>query len=199
VNTFEVAVLRILIKRQQPLKLSILVRGFPDDGEDSVLSAVSTLRLHGYIMISDYQPNGYVSINRERRKEILKIVDSNINSNKLGTLHTKDDYYIRAPLQKKRSGVITKRYHLSQAIRIGAISSLLIFGIFITVVNSTPTTSPDTEPIAFSHYMTYKKWIGTPGGYDQDGVKNHKLSYSPESISFVALKDCDHKPPKQRT
>jgi len=68
VNTFEVAVLRILIKRQQPLKLSTLVSGFPDDCEDSVLSAVSSLKLHGYLVLDDYQPNGYVSINRETKE-----------------------------------------------------------------------------------------------------------------------------------
>jgi hypothetical protein len=75
VNTFEVAVLRILVKRQQPLKLSTLVSGFPDDCEDNVLSAVSSLKLHGFVVLDDYQPNGDVSINRERRKEILQIVD----------------------------------------------------------------------------------------------------------------------------
>src|SRR5919199_2614846 len=75
VNAFEVAILRVLIKRQQPLKLSALVNGFPDDSEDNVFSAISSLKLHGYIILNDYQPHGYVSINRDRRKEILQIVD----------------------------------------------------------------------------------------------------------------------------
>jgi hypothetical protein len=47
---FEVAVLRVLIKRQQPVKLSTLVSGFPDDVEDDVLSAVSGLKLCGYLV-----------------------------------------------------------------------------------------------------------------------------------------------------
>jgi hypothetical protein len=64
VNTFEVAVLRVLVKRHAPLKLSMLVSGFPDDCEDDVLAAVSSLKLAGYIVLSDYQPNGYVSIAR---------------------------------------------------------------------------------------------------------------------------------------
>src|SRR3712207_4789163 len=78
-NTFEVAVLRVLVKRQQPLKLSALVNGFPDDSEDNVLSAVSSLKLQGYLVLDDYQPNGYLSINKARRKEILLIVDSGIH------------------------------------------------------------------------------------------------------------------------
>src|SRR5919202_3556388 len=92
VNTFEFAVLRILIKRQQPLKLSTLVSGFPDDFEDNVLSAVSSLQLHGFVVLDDSQPNGDVSINRERRKEILQIVDSDIYSHDLVQApHTNED------------------------------------------------------------------------------------------------------------
>jgi len=63
---------------------SVLISGFPDDCEDSVHSAISSLRLHGYyIVLDDYQPNGNISINRERRREILQIVDADINPNKL--------------------------------------------------------------------------------------------------------------------
>jgi hypothetical protein len=73
-NIFEIAVLRVLIKRQQPMKLSILVSGFPDDSEDNVLSAISSLKLRGYLVFDDYQPNGYISINSKafltRRKKL---------------------------------------------------------------------------------------------------------------------------------
>ncbi len=99
-NTFEVAVLRILIKRQQPLKFSTLVRGFPDDCEDSVLSAISSLKLHGYVTLDDYQPNGYISINRERRKEILQIVDSDIYPRKSEAPHTRENY--SASIEEKK-------------------------------------------------------------------------------------------------
>jgi len=77
-NTFEVAVLRILIKRQQPMKLSSLASGFPDEFEDNVFSAISSLKLQGYLLLDNYRPKGYVSINRERRKEILQIVNSDM-------------------------------------------------------------------------------------------------------------------------
>jgi len=103
VNTFEVVVLRILIKRQQPLKLSALVNGFPDDCEDGVLSAVSSLRLQGYIVLNDYQPNGYVSLNRERRKDILRILDPDINSDKFEPLHTKEENHNSISIKEKRA------------------------------------------------------------------------------------------------
>ena len=147
-NTFEVAVLRVLIKRQQPMKLSVLVGGFPDDCEDGVLSAVSSLRLHGYIMLNDYQPNGHVSINKERRKDILRIVDSDINSDKLEAPYAKENYN-SIPLKEKKSfGQTVAGYDILLAIRTVTISSLLIVGLVIALGSSMTTTSPDTESVA---------------------------------------------------
>jgi hypothetical protein len=200
VNTFEVAVLRILIKRQQPLKLSTLVSGFPDDCEDSVFSAVSSLRLDGYIMLDDYQPNGYVSINRDRRKEILHIVDSDIYLQKFEVQHTKENYGSIPIKEKKSFGHIIARYPISQAIRTIAISSLLIVGLVIALGSSMPTTSTDTESVAYHHYIPpHKKWNGVYGADDPNGVKNSASSYTPASASFVALKDCNQKPSQQQT
>jgi hypothetical protein len=201
VNTFEVAVLRILIKRQQPLKLSTLVSGFPDDCEDSVFSAISSLRLHRYILLDDYQLNGYISINRERRKEILQIVDSNIYLHKLEAPHTIENYNSIPIKEKKSFGQIITRYPISQTIRTIAVSSLLIVGLVIALGSSMPTTSPDTESVAYSQYMPpHKKWSGAYGADGHDGVKNPAPpSYSPAPASFVALKDCNQKPSQQQT
>ncbi len=201
VNTFEVAVLRILIKRQQqPLKLSVLVSGFPDDYEDSVLSAISNLRLQGYIVLDDYQPNGYVSINRERRKEILQIVDSDIYSHTPKSPPIKDDYTeIDLKEKKRNSGQIIAKYPISQAIRALALSSLLIVGLVIALGSSVSTTSPDTESVAYPQYIPHKKWSGAYAIYDPDGVNNSVSSSLPNSASFVSLKDCDEKPSKQQT
>lgn len=199
-NTFEVAVLRILIKRQQqPLKLSVLVSGFPDDCEDSVFSAISSLRLQGYIMLDDYQLNGYVSINRERRKEILHIVDSDINSNNPIGSHIKEDYTGTYIKEKRSFGQIIARYLISQATRAVAISSLLIVGLVIALGSSVSTTSPDTESVAYHQYVTHKKWGGAYGIYDPDGVSSSASSSLPDSASFVSVKDCNQNPPQQQT
>jgi hypothetical protein len=194
VNTFEVAVLRILIKRQQPLKLSDLISGFPDDCEDSLLSAISSLKLHGYIMLDDYQPDGYVSINRDRRKEILLIVDSDIYSHNLEVKHTMENHN-SIPIEEKNSfGQVIARYSISQRIRTIAISSLLIVGLVIALGSSSiPTTSPDTEFAAYHHYIAHKKWSSAYGADDHDGNKNSPSPYAPPSASLVALKDCNQK------
>lgn len=206
VNTFEVAVLRILIKRQQqPLKLSVLVSGFPDDCEDSVLSAISSLRLQGYITLDDYQPNGYVSINRERRKEILHIVNFDIiNSNKLEAEEAIKDYYHNSiPVEQKNSSQIVTRYPVSQAIKTIGISSLLIFGLVLALGSSIPATSPDTGSFVYSkHHMPYEKWADSVYGanYHDDGNNDPASSYTPSSTAAsVALKDCAQKLSQQQT
>jgi hypothetical protein len=203
VNTFEVAVLRILIKRQQPLKLSALVNGFPDDCEDGVLSAVSSLRLQGYIMLNDYQPNGYVSLNRERRKHILQILDPDINSDKFEALHTKkeENHNSISIKEKKSFGKLIPRYPISHAVRTIAISSLLIIGFAIALGSSMPTTSPDTESVADHHnYMPpHKKLSVAYGTHDNDGIMNSTSSHTPAPASLVALKDCIQKPSQQQT
>jgi hypothetical protein len=195
VNTFEVAVLRVLIKRQQPLKLSTLVSGFPDDYEDNVLSAVSNLKLQGYLMLDDYQPNGYVSINRERRKEILQIVDSNIRLHKFESppIEEKKD---RISVPVKESPLkVTKRHLITPGIRTIAFSSLLIIGLVSAVGISLPTaTSPDSEFVAYHGYLAHKKWSSVHGPDEHEGDKIPSAAYPPISAAFVALKDCNQKP-----
>jgi hypothetical protein len=195
VNTFEVAVLRVLIKRQQPLKLSTLVSGFPDDSEDNVLSAVSSLKLQGYIVLDDYQPNGHLSINRERRKEILQIVDSDIHLHKSESPPVEEKDGI--PIHGKKSPLQVTAGHLNTpGIRTIAVSSLLIVGLVSAIGFSLPTaTSPDSEFVAYHPgYIAHKKWSGAHGADDHEGDKISSPPYPPISASFVALKDCNQKP-----
>jgi hypothetical protein len=197
VNTFEVAVLRVLVKRQQPMKLSALVDGFPDDSEDSVLSAVSTLKLQGYLMLDDYQPNGYVSINKARRKEILQIVDSDIHSHEFDTPQVKekdDDSSISIP-ERKSPRQVTARHKIAPGIRTIAFSSLLIVGLVSAIGISLPTaTSPESEFIAYHEYTAHKKWSGEHRAGVHDGDKISSAPYPAMSASFVALKDCNQRP-----
>lgn len=196
-NTFEVAVLRVLIKRQQPLKLSALVNGFPDDSEDDVLSAVSTLKLQGYLVLDDYQPNGYVSINKARRKEILQIVDSDIHSHEFETPQVKekdDDSSISIPERKSPRQVAARR-KIAPGIRTITFSSLLIVGLVSAIGISLPTaTSPESEFIAYHEYTAHKKWSGEHRAGVHDGDKVSSAPYPAMSASFVALKDCNQRP-----
>ncbi len=196
-NTFEVAVLRVLVKRQQPLKLSALVNGFPDDSEDSVLSAVSTLKLQGYLVLDDYQPNGYVSINKARRKEILQIVDSDIHSHEFESPQVEEKHdgsSISIP-EKKSPRQVTARHKIAPGIRTIAFSSLLIVGLVSAIGISLPTaTSPESEFVAYHEYTAHKKWSGEHRAGVHDGDKISSAPYPAMSASFVALKDCNQGP-----
>ena len=196
-NTFEVAVLRVLIKRQQPLKLSAIVNGFPDDSEDNVLSAVSTLKLQGYLVLDDYQPNGYVSINKARRKEILQIVDSDIHSHEFGSpqVKEKDDGSSISIPERKSPRQVAARRKIAPGIRTITISSLLFVGLVSALGISLPTaTSPESEVVAYHEYTAHKKWSGEHRAGIHDGDKVSSAPYPAMSASFVALKDCNQRP-----
>ena len=199
-NAFELAILRVLIKRQQPVKLSTLVSGFPDDCEDGVLSAVSSLRLHGYINLNDYQLNGHVAINGERRKEILRIVDPTITSDELEVPETKKNNYNGAPFDKKSFGHIISNYVTSQKARTIAISSLVIVGIIFALGSNMPSTSPDIGPMIYYQHMPYKKWAGNAyGANEHEDGNNHSPLHAPTPATSVALKDCNQKLSQQQT
>jgi hypothetical protein len=74
VDIYEIAVLRILVKKHNPMKVSNLVNGFPDNSEDNVLQAVSNLHFLGYISVYDSFPQ-HISLTKDMRKEVLKIVN----------------------------------------------------------------------------------------------------------------------------
>jgi len=78
VNAYEIAVLRILVKNHHPMKVSNLVKGFPDNSEDNVLQAISKLHFLGYVSIYD-TPVQSISLSRDTKKEVLKIVIPNLN------------------------------------------------------------------------------------------------------------------------
>jgi hypothetical protein len=195
-NIFEIAVLRVLIKRRQPMKLSILVSGFPDESEDNVLSAISSLKLQGYLVFDDYHPNGYISINRERRKEILQIVDSDIHVDKFQSLSDKEKAGTPIPV-KKSPLQLAARHLMSSSVRTIAVSSLLIVGLVSAIGISLPTaTSPDSQFVAYPGYMAHKKWIIAHVEDEHEGDKISSMPpYPPIPASFLALKeDCNQKP-----
>jgi hypothetical protein len=80
VDIYEIAVLRILVKKHNPIKVSNLVNGFPDNSEYYVLRAVSNLHFLGYISVYDFLPQ-HISLIKDMRKEVLKIVNPKLNEN----------------------------------------------------------------------------------------------------------------------
>jgi hypothetical protein len=75
VNNFEIAILRMLVKTQKPVSIPYLVQGFPNNSEDFVLWAVGNLFKSGFILYPDNEKRNCIIYNRQKRKEILKIID----------------------------------------------------------------------------------------------------------------------------
>jgi hypothetical protein len=76
-NTFEISILRILAKKQNAIRISSLIDGFPDCYIDSVLQAISNLNYQGYISFFNDNNSSEVRVllNKDKRKEVLKIID----------------------------------------------------------------------------------------------------------------------------
>ena len=74
-NRFEIAILRILVKRQDSLRVSSVIEGFPDYYLDHVLLAMSNLNYRSYIFFSTYDSVVHISLNADKRREVLEIVD----------------------------------------------------------------------------------------------------------------------------
>lgn len=77
-NSFEIAILRILIRRNRyPITLHSLIDGFPDGSENSVIDAISKLKDSDFISMKPGFPleEEFIVYNSEKKKEILKIID----------------------------------------------------------------------------------------------------------------------------
>ena len=77
-NSFEIAILRILVKRNQfPITIHSLIEGFPDGSENNVISAISNLRDLNYVFIMPGDPKEEENVvyNLGKKNEILKIID----------------------------------------------------------------------------------------------------------------------------
>ena len=74
-NNFEIAILRMLVKMQKPVSIPYLIQGFPNNSEDFVLWAVGNLFKSGFILYPDNEKRNCIIYNRQKRKEILKIID----------------------------------------------------------------------------------------------------------------------------
>jgi hypothetical protein len=72
VNRFEIAIMRIIFKRQRPISVSYITEGFPTGSETFVLEAISKLLHLGFI---SYNESGRITYNKEKKREILRIID----------------------------------------------------------------------------------------------------------------------------
>jgi hypothetical protein len=152
VNNFEIAILRMLIKMQKPVSIPYLVEGFPNNSEDFVLWAIDNLLKSGFISYLDNQGRNCIMYNKQKRKEILKIIDP------LPDLGTERGQFYSMPEHelKEQKPVLTadtkkgndnnkkQLYRLQKHryyVRIALTISILSIGSVIILGSMTPTSS----------------------------------------------------------
>ena len=150
-NCFETAILRMLVKMQNPVSIPYLVEGFPNNSEDFVLWAIDNLFKSGFISYIDNQKRDRIMYNKQKRKEILKIIDPLPDlGRERGQFYSIPEHELKEqqPVltterkkgndNNKESYCLQKqRYH----VRIALAISLLSIGSMIILSSMTPTSS----------------------------------------------------------
>ena len=138
---YNLCFLRIVIKKHNPIPISCLIEGFPNNSE--VLEAITNLFSLGYISYPSSEKND-ITYNKERRKEILRIIDPlpqlQIERQELSAPQVEDN--LETSLKKRKDD--NKRYYYAFAKysgvgRIAVVMWVLIFGIvsiFSTAVST---------------------------------------------------------------
>lgn len=145
-NAYEIAVLRILVKKHHPMKVSNLVKGFPDNSEDNVLQAISRLHFLGYVSVYD-TPIQSISLSRDTKKEVLKIVIPNLNEPQ--TRQCSPSQHVVSPVSKNvGEPKNNKRISLRPIVQTGTI---VLAAIVIGSVIATGASLLQYSPMANNH------------------------------------------------
>jgi hypothetical protein len=152
VNNFEIAILRMLIKMQKPVSILYLVEGFPNNSEDFVLWAIDNLLKSGFISYLDNQERNCIMYNKQKRKEILKIIDPLPDlGTERGQFYSIPEHELKeqkpvltADIKKGNDNNKKELYHSQKHryyVRIALTISILSIGSVIILGSMTPTSS----------------------------------------------------------
>jgi hypothetical protein len=147
VNAYEIAVLRILVKKHHPMKVSNLVEGFPDNSEDNVLQAISKLHFLGYVSIYD-TPVQSISLSRDTKKEVLKIVIPNLNEESQARQYFSSQHVMSPVSKNAAEPKNNKKISLRSIVQTG---SIVLAAIIIGSVIATGVSLLQYSPMANNH------------------------------------------------
>ena len=160
-NTYEIAVLRILVKKHHPMKVSNLVKGFPDNSEDNVLQAISRLHFLGYVSVYD-TPVQSISLSRDTKKEVLKIIIPNLNEESQ-TRQCSSSQHVVSPVSKNvGESKNNQRISLRPIVQTGTI---VLAAIVIGSVIATGASLLQYSPMANNHESAGVLLLYHPASY----------------------------------
>jgi hypothetical protein len=151
-NSYEVAILRILVKRQAPIRVSDLISGFPDNSGGRVLHAISNLHSLGYVLIYGAPFDGYLLLTKDKRREVIEIISSNISNNNQARGSSYSEQIVN-------SNVRNKSFILLAIVGIAALSIVIISALAITFASS-PLSYPST--LYLSRYVPMDQLSSSP-------------------------------------
>ncbi len=200
-DSFEIATLRILVKRNQfPITIRGLIEGFPDGSEQNVVSAISNLRDLNYVFIVPGDPREEENIvyNFEKKSEILKIIDP-LQEIKIENGSDKT--------QANKTHKVNKNNKIQNPLLnpIKVLISAVFIVSFGMVTNSMPTTNDITHKIGDNihhhHYLKYGEAYGNDGDYYPKSFKGKvaDLSFNGENSGDKATGSLLHHPACYRT
>jgi hypothetical protein len=135
-NSYEIAILRMLVKRQVPIKVSDLISGFPDNSGGRVLHAISNLHSSGYVLVHGAPFDGYLLLTKDKRREAMKIISPSITNDNQVTGSSCSEQVV-APRVKN------KTFTLLAIVGIAALSIMIISALSITLAGS-PSSYPSS-------------------------------------------------------
>lgn len=183
-NSYEVGILRILVKRQAPIRISDLISGFPDNSQGNVLHAISNLHSLGYVLIyGDYFP-GYLLLTKEKRREAIEIISSNSSKDNQIRDSSYSEQLVRSTIKNNRG--TSKTFMLLAAMGIAALSIIIISGLAIISASSPPPSSYLLS-LYPSHHISMDRLSSSPISVFTCGDEYTRSTSMPESAGQNAI------------
>lgn len=171
-NSFEVSILRILLKRNgRPIPVFTLIEGFPNNSENNVIESINYLRKLDYVNISSGFPmeEEFITFNSERRAEILDIVNLSDETkvNRI-TLSAKYEASRRDLLPipitiSSRTGSLLATSKLGIACIITLTFFLIGGPLILQIPSANNEISADSSLNMMNNYLNYHKVFGDKG------------------------------------
>jgi len=199
VNRFELAIVRVLVKRQDSLRVSSLIEGFPDYYLDHILLAMSNLNYKGYIFFSTYDSVVHISLKADKRREVLEIVDPFSDSHSIVKSEHVDPvafYHHNADNNAKNKN--GKRFFSTAissllTIKTAAVGSFFVLGL-MSIVGVLPAGDNFTN-LNFNHGTSPIKQIPTalePASHQYELSKYQRHSNDDEATNHTLFAEHTH-------
>lgn len=168
-NSFEISILRILLKRNgRPIPVFALIEGFPNDSEVNVIEAMDHLRDLGFVHVLSGFPKEeeYILFNPLKKADILQLVISNTEPKEIKSSISKiPNSSLKNKSQEPlpNSSGFKRKMATSTAgiVLIIAIAAFLVAGpLVFQIPSANNKIASDPNPIPTNNYFDYHNVFG---------------------------------------